>query len=954
MRRFRRLRDGDSLHRSAARRVIAMWLEATLTPFREVLKLGRLHRSSALILTLYFFLAMASVSIIKSVQNAVYLGNVGFDWRLPALYLILTLICGPVVLLYRYLSRYCSPQLITTATLGCLAMGLAVFWFILDRPETGGWSYPAFYMWGALFSVLVPTQGWISSYFLFTPRVARKVFILLGAGGILGGVTGGYLTCFTTDLLGFRGLLLLGGGLLIGLELVLAALFAMNRRRGGDPSMREAPQARDRSQAVRTTFRSPLFTRLALVVLLTGLCSTLIDLQYKWALNYQYPGSVDQITQFYGALLGTTFLLSALLQLFGAGWVLRKFGIGLALVLLPAVLLSTSVGVAATAAFWSIIFARGTSGSLRTSIEQTSVELLYVPIADRHKVSVKNFMELVVLRLGDGLGAACVVAVGWSPFAIRLTALLVVGATVVWLIAARQISEEYSRMLRRRLERMDSAPLEQALKADEAIAENMLVSALPNSDPRVVLYALQQLRHREESPAAVEFTSLAPDSNAFSMDISSVYVQRTSFPRWLRPVRRLVEHTDPEVGALALHLMISYKVQGYRRPLHRRLDSPSVPSRRDLIYLRKYAHDVADLPTVRRVEQWCSSAPAPEIPELALLLGTLKNPVFLPILRRWLDHQLKEVRKAAIQALGEFGDPQDFSRLVSGLESHWSRPVARRAMVRNGERFVDRLHSLLHDPAVGSQIKREIPGVLSKINTPHSDTILISALYSHDAVVAHRALEELNRIRIHRDHRFYPEETFLPLLQIWACEYYTLLNIDSLLSPNEQPEYRLLRKALDERLTRGLEKIFRALGLFLPQGDAYLSYLGFTSERQELREYAVELIDTRIKGELRQTLMPMFAEPHPFDVVRNGREIFKLPSDPQSALAETFFQVDPWLKCCTIGVVAVERMENLKNHVRRACEDINPLVRETARWALMRWEGRAPSAGGPDAGAVGL
>ena len=152
-----------------------MWLEGTLTPFREVLKLGQFHKNSAFLLTLYFFLAMASVSIVKSVQNAVYLGNVGFDWRLPVLYLALTLISGPIVLLYRYLFGYRTPLLIATATLFSLAVGLGCFWTILGAPETAAWSFPAFYLWGAIFTVLVPTQGWIFSYYLFPPRVARTL-----------------------------------------------------------------------------------------------------------------------------------------------------------------------------------------------------------------------------------------------------------------------------------------------------------------------------------------------------------------------------------------------------------------------------------------------------------------------------------------------------------------------------------------------------------------------------------------------------------------------------------------------------------------------------------------------------------------------------------------------------------------------------------------------------------
>ena len=222
------------------------------------------------------------------------------------------------------------------------------------------------------------------------------------------------------------------------------------------------------------------------------------------------------------------------------------------------------------------------------------------------------------------------------------------------------------------------------------------------------------------------------------------------------------------------------------------------------------------------------------------------------------------------------------------------------------------------------------------MNSSSARGLLVASLYTHDAVVAYRAVLGLNRIRDHHDLS-YTQDSFVPLLQIWAKEYYGLLNIDTLLHTRQTPASRLLQKAIKERLNWSIEKIFRGLDLFLPHGDAYFSYLGFTSSQQELRENAIELIDSRIKGELRHTLLPIFAELHPFDVVKRGREIFKLPSDPQKALSEAFFHGDPWLKSCTIAVVLEDRMEDLKGLVTQACDDINPMVNETAKWAVAQW-----------------
>jgi len=117
-------------------------------------------------------------------------------------------------------------------------------------------------------------------------------------------------------------------------------------------------------------------------------------------------------------------------------------------------------------------------------------------------------------------------------------------------------------------------------------------------------------------------------------------------------------------------------------------------------------------------------------------------------------------------------------------------------------------------------------------------------------------------------------------------------------------------------------------------GDAWFSYIGFKSDDPELRENAVELIDTRIRGELRQTLLPLFADGSQTDIAFEGQMIFQLPSNLEDALSEALFGGDPWFKCTIIAELASQKTQNWKERVKRALEDISPMVKETAQWAL--------------------
>ncbi|HEM62568.1 MAG TPA: hypothetical protein ENO24_09775, partial [Chloroflexi bacterium] len=552
-------------------------------------------------------MALASVSVVKSLQNAVYLGREGFDWRLPTLYLAIAAISGPLVLLYRWLAGRVSHLLITSLTVACLAGGLVFFWLLLDH--SGSWIYQAFYIWGAIFSVLLPTQGWIFAYYLFTPRTAKRGFVLLGMGGVFGGVFGGFYTALVAGFFTSEGLFLHVLLVLAVLELVLIAVYRLGRGSASATAPARTPSDRrpartGRPRPVKTLLGSRHLKYLAGLVLLTGLVSTLIDLLYKWSLDVRYPASESDITQFFGALLGTTFLASAVIQLLGTSTMLKRFGIGKALLVLPLGLMFGSLGIFLSGAFWAVVFAKGIDGSLRTSIEQTSVELLYVPVSDSQSITLKSFMELVVVRLGDGIGASLFLLVvsltGYHVHAIGALILLVAG---LWVLVSRGITEEYAQMLRRSLED-ESRAVSPSAEAETIVGERTLVEALSGRNPRKLLFVLRQLRLRSATLDLDDITVTDLSGDALSINPSTLYRSDRPMPRWLQDVRELAEGPDEEVAAAALDLLISQGFPPRLRDLKEILCCTELPDRRYLIYLSQYSEHPGELLDADQVLRW--------------------------------------------------------------------------------------------------------------------------------------------------------------------------------------------------------------------------------------------------------------------------------------------------------------------------------------------------------------
>ncbi len=128
---------------------------------------------------------------------------------------------------------------------------------------------------------------------------------------------------------------------------------------------------------------------------------------------------------------------------------------------------------------------------LRYSLWQSTTELLYLPLPSRVKLRAKWFIDTVVWRLGDGLGAVVVLIfaaqLGWTPQQISWIAILVI---LGWLAAAYVAGKQYVVVLQHSISqhRVDAEQLS-APTLDRSTAD-VLANAMLASDSGEVLYAL--------------------------------------------------------------------------------------------------------------------------------------------------------------------------------------------------------------------------------------------------------------------------------------------------------------------------------------------------------------------------------------------------------------------------------------------------------------------------------
>lgn len=400
---------------------------------------------------LYFFLIITAYYVIKPVSRSLVLDGLGHR-MVPYMDLISAILMGPIVTGFaRLVDRVSKPRLVTIAFAFVTGMML-LFWRLLTLVPAS-WVAAAFYVWVAIFSVLTVTLFWLVANDLYRPRDAKRLFGFIGSGGIIGGITGSSIAAFGAQWLGTDQLLLVSAAALIAAWGVVQQLWRESPEAPleGRPSLaspRHETFLADIRQFARLLASSRYLLLLVSIVALNKLVTTLVYYQLNPFIEHTFA-TVDAKTAFTGLFLGGINALAFVVQFFLTSWVLRRWGLAVAMLVMPVGLLAGS----ATLLFAPVFaVAAGTElfdRALDYSLNNTSKEVLYLPLDRSVRYKVKPFIDMVVFRFGKGVAAVIgIVLLDWLNVSPRWLCLLTIPLLCAWVAAALRMRREYTTTIR--------------------------------------------------------------------------------------------------------------------------------------------------------------------------------------------------------------------------------------------------------------------------------------------------------------------------------------------------------------------------------------------------------------------------------------------------------------------------------------------------------------------------
>jgi hypothetical protein len=359
-------------------------------------------------------LVIAAYTTTKAVRDAVFLSKFGLT-ELSYMMIGIAVAAGFVVSTYKRLTAGVGRNVVSIATNSFVALTLVAMAIGLKH-QVPFLSW-ALYFWSGVFGLVLVAEFWLLANDLFNAREAKRLFPIIGSGAILGGFLGGALSSWLARPLGSYNLLYL-----VAVELLVASLLShlawKLRRPEVHRELSEAPVPRF-SEGL-ATLRGNRYARLiALMLVCMTVCMTIVQWQYKGIAKLHFGSRRDDMTAFFGGLAAALNLASFALQLLGTPRLLKRWGVGVGLRVLPAGFTAGALTLMATAVLSIPMLGAAAaavllSDGLRFSVDKASTELLYLPIARAVKDQAKPFIDTFVDRASGALAGFLWLFLTWA------------------------------------------------------------------------------------------------------------------------------------------------------------------------------------------------------------------------------------------------------------------------------------------------------------------------------------------------------------------------------------------------------------------------------------------------------------------------------------------------------------------------------------------------------------
>lgn len=924
--------------------------------------------SRALMMFAAFFLLISMVMIIKPVCISLFLSKYGVK-QLPYAYILVALCAAPAAVAYAGLLKKVSLVRLIVYTLQITAGLVFISWIIIKTNWNIRIFFYIFYVFVAVSALICSSQFWLLANAVFNPREAKRLFGLIGAGAILGGITGGYVTKFFAPVVGSEQLLF---ACIICLLCCIPIAKGIWRKSGGGLSpehrVRQPVMAAAAVSPIRLILESRHLCYLSAIVAVSVITARLVDYQFN-AVASQNMLNEDDLAAFLGFWLSNLNIASLIIQLFVTRRVVGIFGVGTSLFFLPIGILAGTAGLIFHPSLAAAVVLKVADGSLKNSLNKAGLELLALPVPGETKNQTKTFIDVFVDSFATGIGGILLLLLTFG-FGVNVQGIsvAVIILVMVWLHIAYRAKSTYIDTFRERIAQPKdgrSRPLPD-FKKESVIGG--LVLALGEKDERQLLRALRMAYETRNEKLVPSFADLVTHRSprVRTEALRNLYFYKSADVSAV--AKTFLAEADPELRTEAIQYLYARSGEGID-VLQSMLDSADpAAGTAALVAAAKEARKNSRLKKIlnlnSRIQTALRNAHRHQQPDTvrsakiacARAISLIPCRELYPYLHILLNDSDPKVVQATLASIGDTAAPEFIPVLIRLLGKKRIRSSAYDALKKYGPDIIEILGGYIHNPFLERSIRKYIPGVIAHAGVQKAVDFLAGHLDQPDINIRFEVIKALNRLRKNTPQLRFEHAGIKKKLLEEAAEYVKKLTalhtelVDikqsgkeptglSVVETKELAAARgLLVKALEDRLEANFERIFRLLGLNYPPDDVYSAYLGVRSSVSNMRVHALELLDNILDVDIKRVIIPIVETA----VIGAGHDIelarLNIASPPSvfDCLSALLDSDDPYLQERVLNVAGYFRDDRYLLHFGNLINSPEPAVRNMAKFALRK------------------
>lgn len=909
------------------------------------------------LMQLNVFLLIQSLWMIKPVVNARFLSSVGIE-RLPLVFLLVALTALAVATAYSRLLNSMPLGTIMKRTYVISILSLLIFGALLQFHLFQDWMSYLFYIGVALFGLITTSQFWLLANLVFSSLEAKRLFGIIGAGAIAGGISGGYITSVFAPRMASTNLLFVAAGFLVA-GMVISNKIWMTYV----PAFNRAVQIRQtktlHEYPLRLIRNSRHLTFLALIMGISVVVDKLVEFQFS-SIASASIADPDKLTAFFGFWFSTANVLSLGIQLLITQRVLGFIGVGRSLFVFPGALFAGAAAVLNTPVLWAGTTLKVIDISLKQSINKAATELLILPIPMAIKSQAKTFIDIFVDTTATGIGGILLIfIVNGFHLSVRAVCIMILGLIGLWIYFAMRVRKEYVLAFEEKMgvERFSVQKKEAAYSAASVVEG--IRRTLKTGTTRQILFLLARIEEGKDARLMPDTIPLLAHDSPLVRQAALRCLYYHTDHTITDKIAPLLKDPDDEVRSRAFSCLLAHNRQNRVKYIEDYLQDPDPAiSGAALVGLATEARDNPVMQKLfaleNRVQDKIDQTLQLEGAEreahqimIARTIGYGKLQAFYPVLKEYIRSSDPAVVKQAILSAGTSQDTDFLKLLLSFLTNKTTRSSARKAIAKfEPSEILPMLDEVSNDRSTKTELLIQLPALAEMMDTQQAIDFLFGLVQHRDPSAKLEALEALHTIKAKFPHLTISGKRVMPILMEEADLYRDTLAISYAAqlklkhhedTPAIRNAWKELTEMLERRLNASLERIFWVLGLTYPPGIMLPLYKDLRHTDSNVRMNSVELLDNILEPPLKKVVIPI-VETVIMDKVSHEALVRLELKDPDivSCFESLLRGDDDLLKLEVLEVIKVLNDPQFDQLLQLAAEDDHPRVSTYAKKIMLK------------------